>query len=73
MNIAMVTGWFIEYGGLYMTIRVMFFPRRLALNLAASQLIGLSITREVIVMLDIVMSAMLLPLHVSQFMLCSTK
>ena len=51
----------------------MFFPGRLALHLAASKLLGLSMTREVIVRLDFVMSMIPPPLHVSQFMLCSTK
>ena len=73
MNITMVTGWFVEYGGLYITIRVMFFPARLTLYLATSKLLGVSMTREVIVKLDFVISGTPQPLCVSLFMLCSTK
>ena len=70
MNSAMVTGWCVEYGVLYIA---MFFPGRLTLHLATSKLLGLSMTRKVIVTLDFVMSATPPPLCVSQFMLCSTK
>ena len=57
INIAMVTGWFVEYGGLYITIQVTLFPGRLTLHLAASMLLDLSMSREDVVRLDFVMSA----------------
>ena len=56
-----------------MTIKVMFFPGRLTLHLATSKLFGLSISRLVIVKLALEISAKPPSLHVSQFMLCSTK
>ena len=64
---------FFEYGGLYIAIRVMFFPGRLSLHLTASKLLGLSISRVVIIRFDFKISSTPLPQHVSWFILCSTK
>ena len=57
MNIDIVTGNVFEYGGLYIAITTMLLPGRLTFHLAASKLFGLSISKLLIVKLDLEISA----------------